>query len=96
MQIRPNALTPVIVIASVMVASAVLTESALSFLGLGDPNIMTWGYMIGAARPYLRDAWWLIMLPGIAIVLTVLSINLIGDGLAQALDPRRARGRGTP
>ena len=88
-QVLPNTMSPVIVIASVMVASAILTESALSFLGLGDPNVMTWGYMIGAGRPYLRDAWWLSAYPGIAIVLTVLAINLIGDGLSAALNPRQ-------
>lgn len=88
-QVLPNTMSPVIVIASVMVASAILTESALSFLGLGDPNVMTWGYMIGAGRPYLRDAWWLSAIPGLAIVLTVLAINLIGDGLSTALNPRQ-------
>jgi len=90
-QVLPNALSPVIVVASVMVATAILIESGLSFLGLGDPNVMTWGYMIGAARPYLRDAWTLSAIPGVAIVLTVLSINMIGDSLTTALNPRHAR-----
>ena len=90
-QVLPNALSAVIVVASVMVAQAILIESGLSFLGLGDPNVITWGYMIGAARPYLRQAWWLSALPGVAILLTVLSINLLGDGLTTALNPRRAR-----
>lgn len=90
-QILPNALSPVIVVASVMVASAILIESGLSFLGLGDPNVMTWGYMIGAARPFLRDAWLLSAIPGVAIVLTVLAINMVGDSLTTALNPRQAR-----
>ena len=76
--ILPNALPPIIVLASLMVAQAILLESSLSFLGLGDPNIMSWGYMIGAARTVIRTAWWLSFLPGMAILLTVLALNLIG------------------
>lgn len=87
-QILPNALPPIIVLASLMVATAILLESSLSFLGLGDPNVMSWGYMIGAARTVLRTAWWLSFIPGIAIVLTVLALNLIGEGLNDALNPR--------
>lgn len=87
-EILPNAMPPVIVIASVMVASAILAESALSFLGLGDPTIMTWGHMIGNAREFLRSAWWLSAIPGLAIVLTVLAINAVGDALNDALNPR--------
>lgn len=90
-EVLPNAVSPIVVIASVMVASAILSESALSFLGLGDPRVVTWGYLIGAAQPYLREAWWLSALPGLAIALTVLAINLVGDGLASALNPRRLR-----
>ncbi|MEP1768798.1 MAG: ABC transporter permease [Sulfitobacter sp.] len=87
-QVLPNTLPPIIVLASLMVATAILLESSLSFLGLGDPNVMSWGYMIGAARTVLRTAWWLSFIPGIAIVLTVLSLNLIGEGLNDALNPR--------
>jgi len=87
-QVLPNALPPIIVLASLMVATAILLESSLSFLGLGDPNVMSWGYMIGAARTVLRTAWWLSFIPGIAIVLTVLALNLIGEGLNDALNPR--------
>lgn len=87
-QILPNALAPVIVTASIMVATAILTESALAFLGLGDPNVMSWGTMIGAGREMLRTAWYLTAIPGIAILLTVLALNLIGDGLNDALNPR--------
>ena len=71
-----------------MVATAILIESALAFLGLGDPNVMSWGFMIGAGRSFLRSAWWLCAFPGMAIMLTVLSINLIGEGLNDALNPR--------
>ncbi len=90
-QILPNTISPIIVLASLMVASAILLESALSFLGLGDPNAMSWGYMIGAGRTVLRQAWWICVFPGIAIVLAVLSLNLIGEGLNDALNPRLAR-----
>lgn len=89
--ILPNALPPIIVLASLMVAQAILLESSLSFLGLGDPNIMSWGYMIGAARTVMRTAWWLSFLPGVAILLTVLALNLIGEGLNDALNPRLTR-----
>jgi peptide/nickel transport system permease protein len=92
-QILPNALSPIIVSASLLVATAVLLESALSFLGLGDPNVMSWGYMIGAARTVMRQAWWMPFFPGLAIVLTVLALNLVGEGLSDALNPRLARGR---
>lgn len=87
-QILPNALPPVVVIASLTVASAILAEAGLSFLGLGDPNIVSWGYMIGVARTVLRTAWWMSAIPGITILITVLAINLVGEGLNEALNPR--------
>ncbi|WP_250474509.1 ABC transporter permease [Caballeronia sp. GAFFF1] len=87
-EILPNALPPVIVTASVMVASAILIESSLSFLGMGDPNVVSWGGMIGAGRDSLRTAWYLTALPGAAIVIAVLALNLLGDGLNDALNPR--------
>lgn len=87
-QILPNTLSPVIVTSSIMVASAILTESSLAFLGLGDPNVMSWGTMIGAGREQLRTAWYLTAVPGLAILVTVLAINLIGEGLNDALNPR--------
>jgi peptide/nickel transport system permease protein len=86
--ILPNAISPIIVTGSLMVANAILIESSLSFLGLSDPNVMSWGFMIGAGRPVLRTAWWLCAIPGVAILLTVLSINLVGEGLNDALNPR--------
>ena len=87
-EILPNALPLVIVTASVMVASAILIESSLSFLGMGDPNVVSWGSMIGAGRDSLRTAWYLTAIPGVAIVLAVLALNLLGDGLNDALNPR--------
>lgn len=91
--ILPNALPPVIVMASLMIATAILTEAALSFLGLGDRNHMSWGFMIGAARTMLRESPWMTVLPGLAILITVLAINLVGEGLNDALNPRlRQRG----
>ncbi|WP_149537590.1 ABC transporter permease [Siccirubricoccus phaeus] len=92
--ILPNALSPIIVLSSLMVASAILLESALSFLGLGDPNLMTWGFLIGAGRSVIRLAWWMSVFPGLAIFLTVLALNLVGEGLSDALNPRLARQRG--
>jgi len=89
--ILPNCLSPIIVTGSLIVATAILIESALSFLGLGDPNVMSWGFMIGAGRTFLRSAWWLCTIPGVAILLTVLAINLVGEGLNDALSPRVRR-----
>jgi len=87
-EILPNALPPIIVTASVMVATAILMESALSFLGLGDANQVSWGSMIGEGREVLRTAWFLTAVPGGMIVITVLALNLVGDGLNEALNPR--------
>jgi len=92
-EILPNALSPLIVLASLMVANAILLESGLSFLGLGDPNLMSWGFMIGAGRSVIRLAWWMSVFPGVAIFLTVLSLNLVGEGLGDALNPRLAHRR---
>lgn len=91
LHVLPNCLPSIIVTGSLLVATAILTESGLSFLGLGDPNVMSWGYMVGANRDFLRHAWWLCAIPGIAIMLTVLSINLVGDGLNDALNPSLRR-----
>lgn len=87
-QILPNVVSPIIVAGSLMVATAILIEASLAFLGLGDPNAMSWGFMIGAGRSFLRGAWWLCAIPGIAILLTVLSINLVGEGVNDAVNPR--------
>lgn len=87
-EILPNAVAPVVALSTLMVASAILLESSLSFLGLGDPNLMTWGYMIGTSRTAIRIAWWMSVFPGIALVLTVLAINSVGEGLSRALNVR--------
>lgn len=87
-QILPNAVSPIVVMASLMVASAILLESSLSFLGLGDPNQMSWGYMVGSARTVMRQAWWMAVFPGLSIVMTVLALNLVGEGLNDGLNAR--------
>ena len=87
-EILPNALTPVVVNSSLQIARAILTEAGLSFLGLGDPNITSWGKMLSNARPFLRKAWWMAFFPGLAIFLTVLFLNILGDGLNDMLNPR--------
>ena len=92
--ILPNAISPIIVTGSLAIASAILIESALSFMGLGDPNLMSWGFMVGSARSVIRQAWWMSVFPGIAILFTVLAINLVGEGLNDTLNPRISRKRG--
>ncbi|UQZ89056.1 peptide ABC transporter permease [Deltaproteobacteria bacterium Smac51] len=85
----PNAMAPVLVAATLGVAGAILTESSLSFLGLGvQPPTSTWGAMLADGKDYLSRAWWLSLYPGLAILVTVLSYNLVGEGLRDALDPR--------
>jgi len=90
-EILPNALPPVIVYASVVMAFSILLESALAFLGLSDPNVASWGNLIADGRRVLRSSWHVATLPGIAILLTVLSISLIGQGLNDAMNPRLRR-----
>jgi ABC-type dipeptide/oligopeptide/nickel transport system permease subunit len=89
LHILPNVLAPLIVLATLGAAQAILAGAALSFLGLGaQPPTPEWGLMLSEGRRYIRDAWWNSMFPGVAIMLTVLAINLLGDGLRDALDPR--------
>lgn len=88
-QILPNTLSPIVVAASLMMATAILLESAISFLGLGDRSMISWGFMIGAGRTTLLHTWWLSAIPGAAIFVTVLALNFMGDALNQALNPRR-------
>lgn len=90
-EVLPNALPPVLALAAVVVANAVLVEAALSFLGLGDPNRVTWGQMVAEGRAVLRGAPWLAAIPGLAILATVLAVGLLGEGLAEATAPRRPR-----
>jgi peptide/nickel transport system permease protein len=87
-EILPNALPPVIVYASVVMALSILLESALAFLGLSDPNIASWGNLIADGRRVLRTDWYVAAFPGFAILITVLSISLIGQGLNDLLNPR--------
>ena len=86
--ILPNAFAPLIVSATLAVGAAILFEAGLSFLGLGDPNQMSWGMMIGSSRQYVLSCWWAVAFPGAAIFLTVLAVSLIGDGLNDALNPK--------
>jgi peptide/nickel transport system permease protein len=87
--VLPNALAPIIIVASYSVANVILTEAFLSFLGLGvEPAIPAWGSMVADGRDYLRDGWWLTTFPGLAIMATVLGVNLLGDWLRDYLDPR--------
>lgn len=90
--ILPNALSPVLVSATLGVAGAILTESALSFLGIGvQPPVPSWGNILTSGKDYIEFAWWLSLFPGLAILLTVLSYNLVGEGIRDALDPRLNR-----
>ena len=86
--ILPNAMPPLVVQATLAVGGAILFEAGLSFLGLADPNVMSWGFMIGSSRDYLMDAWWTVTIPGVFIFLTVLAVSLIGDGLNDATNPK--------
>jgi peptide/nickel transport system permease protein len=86
--ILPNALPPLIVSATLAVGAAILFEAGLSFLGLGDPNQMSWGLMIGSSRQYVLSCWWAVAFPGAAIFMTVLAVSLIGDGLNDAMNPK--------
>lgn len=91
-EILPNAIAPIIVNASLEIASAILLEASLSFLGLGDPSMMSWGVMLHNSQEYFNRAWWMAVFPGTALFLTTLGLNLLGDGLNDALNPR-LRGR---
>jgi len=86
--ILPNAFPPLVVSATLAVGAAILFEAGLSFLGLGDPNQMSWGLMIGSSRQYVLTSWWAVTFPGAAIFVTVLAVSLIGDGLNDALNPK--------
>ena len=87
-EILPNALPPVIVYASVVMAVAILLESALAFLRLSDPNVASWGNLIGLGRDVLRSEWYVSAIPGLAILVTVLAVSLVGQGLNDAFNPR--------
>jgi peptide/nickel transport system permease protein len=87
--ILPNVVAPIIVVSTLGVGAAILVAATLSFLGLGSqPPTAEWGRMLSEGRQYLREQWWIATFPGVAIMLTVLALNLLGDGLRDALDPR--------
>jgi peptide/nickel transport system permease protein len=90
--ILPNVMTPVIVAATLGIGNAILAEAALSYLGFGiQPPTPSWGTIIQSGGDRMLDAWWITAFPGIAIVLTVMAFNLVGDGLRDALDPRHTQ-----
>lgn len=93
LEILPNALPPIIVTTAVLVAQAILSEAGLAFLGLGDPNVVSWGSMVGAGREALRTAWYMTALPGLTIMATVLALNLLSDAVNDALNPKLRRQR---
>ena len=87
----PHALGVIIVTAALQIGAGILVEASLSFLGLGDRSVISWGYMLNNAQPFLRNAWWLSVFPGLALVLTVLGTNLRADAAYAAWDPARRR-----
>lgn len=89
--IIPNGIYPVVANTAMGIASAILMEVSLSFLGLGDPNIISWGQMVYAGRSYMTSAWWVATFPGIAIIITVMSFYLICDGLNTVLNPKAGK-----
>jgi peptide/nickel transport system permease protein len=93
LHVLPNAFAVVVVSTSLQVGAAILVEAGLSFLGLGDRSVVSWGNMLNLAQPLIRVAWWAAVFPGLAITLTVMAANMVGDGLNAALDPRRASAR---
>lgn len=86
--VLPNTIAPVVALASLQVGSAILIEAGMSFLGLGDPNVISWGYMLNNAQSFVRQAWWMSVFPGLAVVLAVLGVNLLGDALNDYWNPR--------
>ena len=88
-RIMPNCMAPIIVQATLSIAGSILAIASLSFIGLGiSPPTPEWGSMVSTGRQYFRAAWWVCAFPGFAIMLTILSLNLLGDGLRDALDPK--------
>ena len=86
--VLPGALPPVITHSALQVGSAILLEASLSFLGMGDRNVVSWGLLLNDAQQFVRQAWWMSAFPGLAITITVLTLNLVADGLNEALNPR--------
>jgi peptide/nickel transport system permease protein len=90
LEVLPNAMGPVIALGTLVIGSAILLEASLSFLGLSDPSLVSWGRLMSAGQRFLFSAWWLSVFPGAAIFITVLAFNLLGDALRDLLDPRHA------
>jgi peptide/nickel transport system permease protein len=90
-ELLPNALPPVVVAAALQVAGSILLEAGLSFLGLGDPNAVSWGLLLNNSQQFIRRAWWMAVFPGLAIFVTTLGLSLLADGLNDALNPRLKR-----
>jgi peptide/nickel transport system permease protein len=88
LHVLPNTLPVALAAASLQVGTAILVEAGLSFLGLGDRSLLSWGYLLNSAQPFLRAAWWMSVFPGVAIAVLVLAVNLLADGLDSALNPR--------
>ena len=90
--VLPNILAPILVISTLRMGTVIISEASLNFLGIGVQSSMpTWGGMLSDGREFMRNAWWLATFPGIAISIVVLGVNLLGDGLRDALDPRLRR-----
>jgi len=90
-EILPNIMSSLTAMATLMVSMAILFESALSFIGLGDPKVVSWGYLIAAGRGVMAQSWWLTFLPGFAIMITIVSISAIGDAIGDSQDPHFER-----
>jgi peptide/nickel transport system permease protein len=90
-EILPNLVAPIVVYASVLIPQVILYEAALSFLGVGVIDRPSWGQMLSDATPIFGDAWWYMLFPGLALLLTVLAFNLVGDALQDSLHPRGRR-----
>jgi peptide/nickel transport system permease protein len=91
-EILPNLVAPIIVYSTILIPQNILYEAALSFLGVGiDPGTPSWGAMLADAASIFREAWWFMTFPGLALLLTVLAFNLVGDGLQDALNPRTTK-----
>ncbi|MGI9165584.1 MAG: ABC transporter permease subunit, partial [Pyrinomonadaceae bacterium] len=86
--ILPNALPIIITNVVLMVGGVILVEAALEFIGIGDSNYMSWGYMLHNGEHFIRDAWWVMFFPALAVSLLVLALNTVGDALNRALDPK--------
>ncbi|CAB3773713.1 ABC transporter permease [Paraburkholderia humisilvae] len=90
-EVVPNAIAPVLAVGTLIIAQAILLEASLSFLGLGDPELISWGRMLNSGQRFLFNAWWLSLFPGVAIFVTVLVFNLLGDAVNDVLNPRKKR-----